>query len=97
MKKEKEAYRKNQREDLRAAMSRKPEPDRAVLEAALEAREKCGKCGGKIRAMCDAEEKLTGPSTFDTEVHTTLYCRTPSCGWSVTQFRPWSSSKPEEI
>lgn len=96
-KKEELAYRENQKAELKARVSARPEPDRNALEATLEANEKCGKCGGKIRAICDEFDPTAADASCDAEIKVTLFCRVASCGWQVTQFRSWRASKPEQI
>ena len=71
-------------------------PNPALLEAAVEATAKCGKCGGGIRAVLDQFEKTVSPNA-DLDVLFTVFCRDGECGWMDTQWRPWSSKAPGKI
>lgn len=71
-------------------------PDFGVLEAHVESSAKCLKCGRGIRAVLERFEK-TATQGYDLDVLFILYCRDAECGWMDTQWRPWSSKKPENI
>ena len=71
-------------------------PRQAVLEASAERTSKCGKCQGEVRAVMQGASKSDGYMS-DLDIKITLFCRVAECGWTVTQWRPWSKSKPKEI
>ena len=71
-------------------------PRDSDLEASAERTSKCGKCQGEVRAVIQDACKSDGYMS-DLEFKLTLFCRNAECGWTVTQWRPWSKSQPKEI
>lgn len=70
-------------------------PEKEKLEAAIEAGEKCPKCGAGVRALArDAQEG--NRVVCDLEILFDLYCRS-ACGWTSAQWRTWKASEPGKV
>ncbi len=82
--------------DFRERCRRFDPPRQADLEATVERTSKCGKCQGEVRAVMQEASK-SGDYTTDLDIKITLFCRGAECGWTVTQWRPWSRSQPKEL
>lgn len=71
-------------------------PNQAVLEGSVESNSKCGKCDGKVRAVCLQAQKADGV-VHDLDILVSLHCRDAKCEWKSTQWRPWSRHEPKEL
>jgi hypothetical protein len=72
-------------------------PEKAELERAVEERDKCGKCGGGVRAVLEDAQPYDG-TTADLEILVSLNCRDAvGCKWAVRQWRPWRQRAPLDL
>lgn len=65
------------------------------MESGIEEKMPCGKCGKRVRVIC--EDSAPGGVSSDLEIKVRIYCIGGPCGWEVVQWRPWNRRHPEEL